>query len=107
MTDKISFSNKEDIQKIMAQTTYNEAQSIEKLMEFNNDYVKVIRDYMGIPEKKERKVTSINQEIFRQIRINLDDSMKNYRDKHPIDMPQLIGNLNESDKRELSKNNNV
>jgi Cft2 family RNA processing exonuclease len=105
MTDKISFSNKEDIQKIMAQTTYDETQAIEKLMAFNNDYIKVIRDYMGIPEKKERKVTSINQEIFRQIRTNLDSSMKNYRDKHPIDMNQLIENLNESDKREIIKNN--
>lgn len=107
MADKISFFNNEDIAnnipKVMSQTNYNEEQTKEKLIMFDNDYLKVIRDYMGIPEKKEQKVKSVNQEIFRQIRKSLDSSMKTYRDNNPINMEQLVENLKESDKREKIK----
>jgi len=107
MTDKISFFNNEDISKnipkVITQTNYTEEQAREKLIMFNNDYLKVIRDYMGIPEKKEQNVKSVNQEIFRQIRKNLDSSMREYRNKNPINMEQLIENLKESDEREKIK----
>lgn len=107
MADKISFFNNEDIanniSKVMSQTNYNEEQAKKKLIMFDNDYLKVIRDYMGIPEKKEQKVKSVNQEIFRQIRKSLDSSMKTYRDNNPINMEQLVENLKESDKREKIK----
>lgn len=107
MADKISFFNNEDIAnnipKVMSQTNYNEEQAKEKLIMFDNDYLKVIRDYIGIPEKKEQKVKSVNQEIFRQIRKSLDSSMKTYRDNNPINMEQLLENLKESDKREKIK----
>lgn len=88
---------------VMSQTNYNEEQSIEKLKQFNNDYLKVIRDYLGIPEKKETKIKSVNQEIFKQIRTTLDCSMKQYRDKNPVDVNQVIENLKESDEREKQK----
>jgi hypothetical protein len=65
--------------------------------------MKVIREYMGIPDKKTQKVKSVNQEIFKQIRTTLDSSMKEYREKNPIDINQIIDNFNESDKRELNK----
>ena len=59
---------------------------------------------MNIPEKnKEQKVKSVNQEIFKQIRINLDNSMKAYREKNPINMEQVIDNFNESDERKKNK----
>ena len=105
MSDGISFFSNDDIdthvQKVMAHTNYTEEQSKEKLRLFNCDYMRVIRDYMGIPEKKEApKVKSVNQEIFRQIRTKLDSSMKDYREKHPINMDQVIENFKESDERE-------
>jgi hypothetical protein len=104
MSDGISFFSNDDldqhIKKVMSQTNYTEEEAKKKLSLFNCDYMRVIRDYMGIPEKKEeRKVKSVNQEIFRQIRTKLDNSMKEYREKHPINMEQIVENFKESDER--------
>jgi hypothetical protein len=108
MSDGISFFSNDDldkhVQKVMSQTNYTEEEAKEKLRLFNCDYMKVIRDYMGIPDKKEeRKVKSVNQEIFRQIRKKLDNSMKEYREKNPINMDQVIENFKESDEREKKR----
>ena len=107
MSNKISILNNEDLNKylqiVMSQTNYSEEDALKKLKFYNCDYMKVIREYMGIPEKKAPKVKSINQEIFKQIRTTLDSSMKEYRDKNPIDINQIIDNFNESDKREINK----
>ena len=104
MSDGISFFSNDDltknVKKVISQTNYTEEQAIEKLKQFNCDYMRVLKDYMGIPEKKVApKVKSVNQEIFRQIRTKLDSSMKEYRDKHPVNLDQVIENLNESDER--------
>ena len=108
MTDGISFFSNEDLdkhlKKVMSQTNYTEEEAREKLKLFNCDYMKVLKEYMGIPEKKETpKIKSVNQEIFRQIRNKLDNSMREYREKHPINMDQVIQNLQESDEREKNK----
>ena len=105
MSDGISFFSNDDlmknVKKVMSQTNYTEEEAIEKLQLFNCDYMRVLKDYMGIPDKNEApKVKSVNQEIFRQIRSKLDSSMKEYRDKHPVDLDQIIENFNESDERE-------
>jgi hypothetical protein len=91
--------------KIMNQTNYTKEEATNKLILFNNDYIKVIKDYMNIPIHipEEKKVKSVNQEIFRQIRIKLDNSMKNYRDNNPINVEQVIDNFNESDERKKNK----
>ena len=92
------------IKQIMTQTTYSETEAIEKLKLHNNDHIKVIKEYMGIPDKKnDTKVKSVNQEIFRQIRTTFDNSMREYREKNPINMDQVITNLKESDEREQQK----
>jgi hypothetical protein len=108
MSDGISFFSNDDLNKhvksVMSQTNYTEEQAIEKLKLFNCDYMRVIKDYMGIPEKKkERNVKSVNQEIFRQIRTKLDNTMKEYRDTHPTDMDQIVRNFQESDEREKNR----
>lgn len=108
MSDGISFFSNDDIDqhvlKVMSQTNYTKDEAIEKLKLFNCDYMRVIKDYMGISDKKEeRKVKSVNQEIFRQIRTTLDSSMKAYRDKNPINMDQVIENFKESDEREKNR----
>ena len=108
MSDGISFFSNDDLVRnikiVMSQTNYTQEEAIEKLKLFNCDYMRVIRDYMGIPEKKEEnKVKSVNQEIFRQIRTKLDSSMKEYREKNPINMGQVIENLKESDEREKKR----
>ena len=108
MSDGISFFSNDDLNKhvknVMSQTNYTEEQAIEKLKLFNCDYMRVIKDYMGIPEKKkERTVKSVNQEIFRQIRTKLDNTMKEYRETHPTDMDQIVRNFQESDQREKNR----
>ena len=108
MSDGISFFSNDDLNKhvknVMSQTNYTEEQAIEKLKLFSCDYMRVIKDYMGIPEKKkERNVKSVNQEIFRQIRTKLDNTMKEYRETHPTDMDQIVRNFQESDQREKNR----
>jgi histidinol dehydrogenase len=92
------------VKHIMSQTNYSEDVAREKLKECNNDFMKVLKDYMGIPEKKiNTQMKSINQEIYKQIRHSLDQTMKEYRDKNPIDIDQVKTNLQESEEREKDK----
>ena len=95
------------VKKVLAQTDYTEEKAAAKLQEFNNDLVRVLKDYMGIPEKKtDNKIKSINQEIYKQIRHTLDSSMKEYREKNPVNIEQVITNLTESEENEKLKNGN-
>jgi hypothetical protein len=92
------------VQHIMSQTNYSEDVAREKLKECNNDFMKVLKDYMGIPEKKvNTQIKSVNQEIYKQIRHSLDQTMKEYRDKNPINIDQVKTNLQESEEREKDK----
>jgi len=109
ITDKAT-SDKENtdlVKKVLAQTNYTEEKAEAKLQEFNNDVFRVLKDYMGIPEKKmDTKIKSINQEIYKQIRHTLDSSMKEYREKNPVNIEQVITNLTESEENEKVKNGN-
>jgi hypothetical protein len=59
---------------------------------------------MGIPDKKENKqIKSVNQEIYKQIRYSLDQTMKEYRQQNPVNIDQVITNLQESEERERDK----
>ena len=61
---------------IMGQTDYNEELTIQKLAEFNDDHIKVIKDFLKIPEKNDKKkIVSVNQEIYKQLRYKLDNSI--------------------------------
>lgn len=70
------------IQIVIRQTDYTEDKAREKLKEFKFDEMAVIRDYFGISEKKPiNQVTSVNQEIYKQLRGHLDGAMRNYRER--------------------------
>ena len=69
------------VQLIMRQTDYSDIEANEKLEEFNYDHIKVIKNYLGITDKKEPKIKSINQEIYRQLRTKLNVSTKEYIDE--------------------------
>lgn len=106
--DSISFVSNDAInelvKKVLTQTDYTEDKAAAKLQEFNYDLMRVLKDYMGIPEKKaDTKIKSVNQEIYRQIRYSLDSSMKEYREKNPVNMDQIITNLTESEENEKAK----
>ena len=47
----------------------------------NCDEIKVIRAYLGIPEKKIQPVESVNQEIYKQLRKRLDENMRDYNER--------------------------
>ena len=85
--DNISFINKDEVNEkinmIMRQTDYDYETSNSKLAAAQYDHIKVIKEYLGITEKKapSQKAASINQEIYKQIRHKLDDSMKSYNNK--------------------------
>ncbi len=98
------------IQCILTQTNYTREIAIQKYQEFNSDYTAVILEYMGIKQKnktnktKQIKPKYLNQEIFKQIRTEMDNSMRQYREQHPIDMNQVVNNLRESENKEKQKN---
>jgi len=83
MEDKISLVETEQIyekiQKIIRQTDYNEEEAKEKLIENGFDEILTIKAYLGITEKKISQVTSVNQEIYKQLRYKLDNNMRDYK----------------------------
>jgi hypothetical protein len=85
MSDKLSLIETtlidKKVQIILRQTDYTEDQSIEKLKEHDFNEIAVIRSYLGIAEKKVLPVTSLNQEIYKQLRHRLDKNMRNYQDR--------------------------
>lgn len=76
-TDQIT----EKVQIILRQTDYTEEKAIEKLKENNFDELKVIRSYFGIPEKTNKPIKTLNQEIYKQIRYRLDSNMRDYNER--------------------------
>ncbi len=75
----------EKIQMVLRQTDYTADQAKEKLEAFDYNEINVIKDYMGIDIKKQesnnKQTSSINQQIYKQIRTKLDGSMREYREK--------------------------
>jgi hypothetical protein len=84
----------EKIQMILRQTDYDEVVAREKLIECSGDPIKVIKAYMGIGDKKETTKKSVNQEIYRQLRSKLDDSVKDYNLKQYEKLKEEIKNNN-------------
>ena len=90
------------IHQISNQTTYSRELILQKLEEHNGDVISIIREYMGVKPKVEKKVVhqkSVNQEIYRQIRMTFDDGMRKYREKNPINIEEVKNNLRESEER--------
>ncbi len=86
--------NKPDILKIemvVRQTNYDKETAEKKLSEFNNDPIQVIKDYLGITEKK-APIKSINQEIYKQLRYKLDTSIKEFNNKQYEQLEKDIEN---------------
>jgi len=85
MTDNISLVEtdlvEEKIQKVMRQTNYIYDIAREKLIQNDFDEIKTIKSYLGITEKKETPIKSLNQEIYKQLRYKLDGNMRDYRNR--------------------------
>jgi hypothetical protein len=74
-------NQKSKVQLILRQTNYTEEEAAEKLIECNDDAILVIKKFLGVPEKKIVPVSSVNQEIYKQLRYKLDGSMREYQSK--------------------------
>ena len=62
---------------VKRQTDYNNKKAEEKLLEFDLNLEKVVRDYMGIKEKDKVADKSPNQERYKMIRIAMDEIIAN------------------------------
>lgn len=72
-----SLSSNIDI--ILRQTNYSKEEAREKLVEYNNDYISVIKAYLGVnKDASKSEIKSVNQEIYKQMRFKLDSAMRDY-----------------------------
>ena len=63
------------------QTDYTIDQIRDKLIEYDYKHIDIIKDYMGITVKKTYKIDSIQQEIYKQMRLKLDAATKDFNDE--------------------------
>ena len=94
---------RELIKMVIRQTDYSEEDAILKLKEHKNDYMEVIREAMGInKQKKENNITSVNQQIYKEIRGMMDDAANNYRIKQ--ERQKLLEKIYEERQKQITKN---
>ena len=76
-------NNLKDI--VMRQTDYSEEQALEKLKEHNKDIMAIVREFMGVSTKtkdtKNNNNTSVNQQIYGEIRNLMDTAAASYKAK--------------------------
>jgi hypothetical protein len=90
--NELYLTDKEKIDIILRQTNYTEEEATVKLDFFNDDHIKVIKDFLGITEKK-TIMKSLNQEIYKNIRLKLDESMIHYNKKLEEKLTKEISQL--------------
>lgn len=78
---------------VARQTDYDEETIKQKLIDYDYDHMKIIKEYLGLDKKVQDKSLSVNQEIYRQIRKKIDVSDYNKKQaeklKIEIDNNQL------------------
>ena len=67
------------IEMVMRQTHYTYEEASDKLSAYNDNYLIVIRDSLGIKKVEEKEITSINQGIYTEIRGLMDIASQKYR----------------------------
>ena len=85
------------IEMVMRQTQYTYEEAAEQLEKCNNDYMTVIRESMGINKVEDKTVTSINQQVYKEIRGLMDVAAGDYRRKKEMEKKkaELIEKLRE------------
>ena len=67
---------------ILRQTTLTDEDARSRLFFHNNDYIKVIEEFMGtIHKKKPTQTLTINQQIYKEIRGVMDNASMNFYSK--------------------------
>ena len=74
---------------VCRQTNYDKETAIIKLKEHNNDYEKVIKEFMGIKPKQEETCAYVSQQRYKIIRHELDNACRNYREKKELQVQEI------------------
>ena len=72
---------------IMRQTTLTKEVAQERLKYYDNDYVKVIEEFMGTTNKNKLnsgKWLTVNQQIYKEIRTVMDNASMNFYAKREM-----------------------
>ena len=94
------------IEMVMRQTNYSYEDAESNLVKNRNDYMKVIREAIGVTTKETESVTSINQGIYKEIRGMMDTAAASHRRKEELEekKEQLITYLkNQKDEKDKEK----
>ena len=94
------------IEMVMRQTNYSYEDAESNLVKNRNDYMKVIREAIGVTTKETESVTSINQGIYKEIRGMMDTAAASHRRKKELEekKEQLITYLkNQKDEKDKEK----
>lgn len=101
---KSSIREREVINLVMRQTDYTEEQSKEKLKQWNNNYINVIKEYLN-PEfqnkKQEAKPQTLNQQMLGEIRTFMDDVYIKFENRKRYN--QYINVLNQAREEQANK----
>ena len=72
-------NNEELVEIVLRQTTLSRDEVIERLEKNENNYVKVIEEFMGINKNKQKNNLTLNQQIYKEIRTVMDNASNNFR----------------------------
>lgn len=91
-------NTEEQIVSIMRQTNYTREETENKLLEHDNNMIHVIREFMGLPlynntSKNTRTKASLQQEMFTQIRKQLDLSIRDFNQKQNDKLEKELNGL--------------
>ena len=70
---------------VMRQTGYNADEAFSKLKEHNNDILKIVREYMGVPVVASKPKSTTNQIIYREMRGLMDSAATTHRLKKELE----------------------
>ena len=108
-----SIREKEVINLVMRQTDYTEEQTKEKLKQWNNNYINVIKEYLNpnFNKKETKKSTkTLNQQMMGEIRTFMDDVYIKFENRKRYNQyVNVINqmNQNEANKKKETENNNI
>jgi len=108
-----SIREKEVINLVMRQTDYTEEQTKEKLKQWNNNYINVIKEYLNpnFNEKETKKLTkTLNQQMMGEIRTFMDDVYIKFENRKRYNQYVNVINQikkNETNKKKETENNNA
>ena len=98
--------DKEIINIIIRQTNYDENVAKQKLIEYDNNYLEVIKNYMNpskIKNNNNNTKKTTNQLMYSEFRNLMDDASRNYRiQKEKEDkINQIIQNIKKEKEKEI------